>query len=123
MKPVLITVLIAAVVLPGGAVAQEHAGLWRNVAAKIEAGTEVNLRLRDGRSVRATFLEARENSLMVQPRTRVPVPVQEVPYEAIVVLERRTPGGMSTAKAIGIGVASGVGAFFAILGIMIAAYD
>ena len=80
------------------------------------------MRLRDGTRFRATLLEARADGVLVHPRTRVPVEVQEVRYADIVSLERRTPGGISAGKAVGIGIASGVGVFFAVVGILVAAY-
>ena len=121
MKRLLTIMLIAALAAPGQALAQTRPDVWRDVASKIDIGTEINVRLNDGRKVRATLLEVGQDGLLLQPKTRVPVPVQEVPYPAIVSLERRA-GGASVAKAVGIGIASGVGAFFVILGILVAAY-
>jgi hypothetical protein len=57
--------------------------------------------------------------VLLQPKTRVPVPVQAVPYDGIDRLERTRHGG-SAAKAAAIGVASGVGAFFVTLGVLLA---
>lgn len=121
MKQLLIGMLVAALV-PGQAAAQAHPEIWRDVASRIEPGTEVNVRMQDGKRIRAALLDARQDVVLLQPKTRVPVPAQEVPYGAILTLERHTPGGGGTAKAVGIGIASGVGAFFAILGILVAAY-
>ena len=120
MKRLLTFVLILALAMPAGAAAQVPANVWRSVAMKIDVGAEINVRLRDGQRFRATLVEARDATLLLQPRTRVPVPVQELPYEEILVLERRTQGGSSAAKAVGIGVASGVGAFLVVLGILAA---
>ena len=122
MKQLLIAMLIAALGVPAQAAAQAHPEIWREVASRIDPGTEVNVRLQDGKKIRATLLEARQDAVLLQPKTRVPVPIQEVPYAAISTLERHAPGGSATAKAVGIGIASGVGAFFAIMGILIAAY-
>jgi hypothetical protein len=113
-------VLILALAMPAGAAAQIPANVWRSVATKIDAGAEINVRLRDGQRFRATLIEARDASVLLQPRTRVPVPVQEVPYEEILVLERRSKGGTGAAKAIGIGIASGVGGFLVVLAILAA---
>jgi hypothetical protein len=113
-------VLILALAMPAGAAAQIPANVWRSVATKMDVGVEINVRLRDGQRFRATLVEARDASLLLQPRTRVPVPVQEVPYEDILVLERRTHGGTSAAKAAGIGIGAGVGGFLLVLGILAA---
>jgi hypothetical protein len=53
----------------------------------------------------------------------VPVPVQPVPYDAVLSLERRSEGGMSAGKAAAIGVATGAGTFFAILLILLTTVD
>jgi hypothetical protein len=78
------------------------------------------VRLNDGRRFRATLVATRSDAMLVQPKTRVPVPIQAVPYEQIVRIERTKPG-IGTGKAVAIGVATGVGAFFGILALLFAA--
>jgi hypothetical protein len=51
----------------------------------------------------------RDTDVLLLPKTRVPVPVQPVPYDAIQSLELHRPG-MSGGKIAAIGIASGVGA-------------
>jgi hypothetical protein len=75
--------------------------------------------LNDGQRFRATLVGVRADAVLLQPKTRIPVPIQAVPYEAIVRLERTRPG-IGAGKAAAIGVATGVGAFFATLGVMLA---
>jgi hypothetical protein len=58
--------------------------------------------------------------VLLQPKTRVPVPIQPVPYGEIVRLEK-TRQGIGAGKAVAIGVATGVGAFFVTLAVMLAA--
>jgi hypothetical protein len=102
----------------------DTAALWRNFAENVEVGSLVKVRLHDGQKFTATLVQAQPGALLLQPKTRVPVPVQPVAYEAIVSLERVRNGGIGAGKAAVIGVASGVGAFFATLAIFIAvAYD
>ena len=60
------------------------------------------------------------DALVLQPRTRVPVPVQAVPYAAIASLERSQQGNVGAGRAAAIGVATGVGAFFATMAIVLA---
>jgi hypothetical protein len=115
----LLIVVLASPVRVG---AQASPDVWRTVAEKIDAGSEVHVRLRDRTRFRATLLEARTDGVLLHPRTRVPVEVQEVRYQDIVSLERRRQGGMSAGKAVGIGIASGVGAFFAVFAILVAVY-
>ena len=112
--------LIIIIAMPQIAAAQALPEVWRSFAEHQDVGTELKVRLNDGQSFRATLVAVRPDVVMLQPKTRVPVPVQPIPYEAIVRLER-TRHGIGGGKAVAIGVATGVGAFFATLAIMLAA--
>lgn len=124
MRTLAIAALIATIGTQG-ALAQvpPQADIWRDFAQTIEAGARVKVRLHDGQRVTATLIKADAGELLLQPRTRAPVPVQRVAYDQIASLERDDSRGMGAAKAVAIGVASGVGAFFGTLLIMIAAFD
>jgi hypothetical protein len=94
--------------------AQTSSEIWKNFAEHVDVGTELNVRLNDGRRLRATLVGVRDNAMMVQPKTRIPVPIQAVPYEDVMQIER-TRSGIGAGKAVAIGVAAGVGAFFAVV--------
>ena len=94
--------------------AQTSSEMWRSFAERVDVGTELNVRLNNGRRFRATLVGVRDNAMMVQPKTRIPVPIQAVPYEDVIQIER-TRSGIGAGKAVAIGVAAGVGAFFAIV--------
>ena len=111
--------LIVVLVLAQASAAQTPPDVWRSFAERIEVGTELNVRLSNGQRFRGTLVGVRPDAVLLQPKTRVPVPVQAVPYEGIDRLERARHG-VGAAKAVAIGVATGVGAFFATLGIMLA---
>ena len=119
-RHVLIAVLLMVLVAPVAAGAQSPPDVWKTFASRIDVGAQLNVRLHNGQRFRATLIEAREDALLLQPKTRVPVPVQPVPYDAIVSLEQ-VKGGIGAGKAVAIGVATGVGAFFGTLLIMLAA--
>ena len=124
MKRILALVVMAAMLAPSGAAAQISSDVWRGFVEKLDPGTELNVRLSEGKRFRAVLVGVRADAVLLQPKTRVTVPVQAVPYDAIASLERRQPSpGMGAAKAAGIGVASGVAVFFAIMAIVFAAYD
>ena len=109
---------------PALAQVSDTAALWRAFAEKVEVGSSLKVRLRDGRKFTATLVQAQPAALFLQPKTRVPVPVQPVTYESIASLERVRHDGIGAGKATAIGIATGVGAFFATLLIFIAAaYD
>src|SRR5688572_6158561 len=124
MKFISMTLLMAMFV-PCLAFAQTppQSEIWRAFAQKIDVGTRLRVRLDDGQRVVATLIEANEDGLLVQPRTRVPVPVQRIAYDRIASLERDDARGVGAARAVAIGVASGVGAFLGTLLILIATLD
>jgi hypothetical protein len=116
--------MTATLALSSPASAQQPTGdVWRTFAQKLDAGSEVTVRLENGQRFHATLIDARPDALVLQPRTRRPVPVQPVAYDAIRSIERYDRRGTGTAKAIGIGVAAGAGTFLAILAILFAGID
>jgi hypothetical protein len=117
---VMTTAVLIALIAFQSVAAQTSSDIWRSFAERIDVGTELNVRLNDGRRFRATLVAVRTDAMLVQPKTRVPVAIQAVPYDEIVRLERSKPG-IGAGKAVAIGVATGVGAFFGILAIMFAA--
>jgi hypothetical protein len=122
MKLALVLCMVTMVaVQPAAAQVVRTAEVWRAFAEKVEVGTSVRVRLQDGRKFTATLIQAQYDALLLQPKTRLPVPVQPVPYESIVSIERVRGGGIGPGKAAAIGVATGVGAFLATLLIFIAA--
>lgn len=97
--------------------------IWRAFAQKIDVGARVRVRLHDGQRVTATLIRADADALLLQPRTRVPVPVQRIAYDQVALLERDKARGIGAGKAVALGVASGVGAFLGTLLILIATID
>jgi hypothetical protein len=120
-----VALLLGALMLTGATItaAQSQGDLWRTFAVSLDPGTELTVRLNNGQRFRATLVRTTEDALFLQPKTRVPVPVQPVPYDAIVSIERRSGDGIGAAKAAVIGVAAGAGTFLAILLMVIAAVD
>ena len=98
--------------------AQTPSDVWKSFAERVDVGTELNVRLNDGRRFRATLVGVRDNAMLVQPKTRIPVPIQAVPYEDVIQIER-TRRGIGAGKAVAIGAATGVGAFFGIFALML----
>jgi hypothetical protein len=123
MKLVARLLVCLLMIQPAAAQVPESGAVWRTFAAKVEVGSSIKVRLQDGPPFTATLVEAQDDALLLQPRTRVPVPVQAVPYHSIVSIERVRGGGIGAGKAAAIGVLTGVGAFFATLVIFIAAID
>ena len=115
----IITALLIVLIAVQGVAAQTTADVWRSFAERVDVGTELNVRLNDGRRMRATLVGVRADAVLLQPKTRIPVSIQAVPYDTIVGMERKA--GHSAGKAVAIGVATGVGAFFGIMLLIVAA--
>jgi len=111
------TVMLVVLVAAQSAIAQTAPDVWRSFAERLDVGTELTVRLNDGRSFRATLVGVRTDAMLLQPKTRIPVAIQSVPYDEIVRLERAKPG-TGVGKAVAIGVATGVGTFFGILALL-----
>ena len=116
----IITALLIVLMAVQSVAAQTTADVWRSFAERVDVGTELNVRLNDGRRMRATLVGVRADAVLLQPKTRIPVSIQAVPYDSIVRMEPRK-AGHSAGKAVAIGVAAGVGAFFGIMLLIVAA--
>jgi hypothetical protein len=90
---------------------------------RLPAGSKVRVEQTDGRSMRGTLMKSSAEGIVVQLNTRVAEPPIDIPVSQIARVTVDSGGGMSTGKAIGIGIASGVGAFFAILAIIAASFN
>ena len=85
-------------------------------------GENVRVDRTSGPAIRGALLKTTETSVIVQARTRLPVPPLEVPFTDIVrIAPDEGRGGLW--KAIGIGAAAGVAGAVAFFFIVLAALD
>lgn len=135
MKRILSVVLMAAIVTSGCASAGRtpvatgpqpgvvDTAAMADYVQRLPAGSKVKVERTDGTSLRGTLMKASGEGIVVQKNTRVPEPPIDIPTAQIARVTLDSGGGMSTGKAIGIGIASGVGAFFVILAIIAASFN
>ena len=90
---------------------------------QLPPGAALRIDLAGGRVLRGTLMKAGEQSLVVQPRTRIPEPPVEIPLDRVLRVTLDTPGGTGVGKAIGIGIAAGAGAALAVFMIIVALID
>ena len=130
--------LIVAVTLPGCATgtrlqsgsrpgaqtdrAPAHQSLIADYVQKLPIGSRVRVHLVDGRQERGTLMDATAERLVIQPRTRIPERPVQIPIDRVAAVELERGNG-SVARAIGIGIAAGAGAFFGILLLFAAIYS
>jgi hypothetical protein len=123
LTTLVMTLLLAAPAETVWAQTTPDAEVWRTFASRLDVGSRVKLRLRNGQRVSATLIQAGPDDIVIQPRTRTPVAMQHVPYEAIVLLERDDAQGIGVGKAVAIGVAAGTATFLGILLFIVASID
>lgn len=90
---------------------------------KLPLGSAVRVERASGRTVRGTLMKATDQLLIVQPRTRLPVPPVEIPLADVLAVTPESGNGTNIAKAIAIGAAAGAGAALAVFFIIVAALD
>jgi hypothetical protein len=84
---------------------------------KLPVGSRVRVHLRDGRRERGTLMDATAERLVLLPRTRIPEPPREIPFDRVLGVEIENGNGSGgVGRAIGIGIAAGAGA---VLGFML----
>jgi hypothetical protein len=88
---------------------------------RIPAGSRVRVERTTGGTLRGTLLKSGATSLTMQRNTRVPETPIEVPFNSItrVTLDNQS----STARTVGIAIATGVGATFGVLLLLAAIFS
>ena len=89
---------------------------------KLPPGTTVRVDRSSGRSVHGTLMKATNQSLFVQPKTRLPEPIVEIPMDQVLSVIPETRGGNHIGRAIGAGAAAGAGAALAVFLVILAAF-
>jgi hypothetical protein len=109
-RPMIATVLslLIATSSLGAQPSVNEAQSWRAVAATLEPVAVVSVRLKDGKRVVGTVLAHSDDSLVLKPRTRVPVAARVIAFTDIESIERKNPGWSPGAKVLlGAGVSFG----------------
>ena len=108
MFAILLTVALATTSVAGQQSADE-ARSWRALAGTLEPAAMVSIRLKDGKHIVGTILDHSDDSLVLKPRTRIPVAARAIAFSDIESIERKKTGMSPGAKVL-IGVGVGIGA-------------
>jgi hypothetical protein len=129
MKSITTAILIATLLLPGVARAQQplaadaEAAAFKQLAANIPLGSRVKVESRDGRRLTATLLAVTDTEIIVKRESRIPEAAVSIPFLQLSRLQRDQKSGFSVGKAIGIGLAAGVGAILTMFAIAVSIGD
>ena len=95
---------------------------WRAFSLRLEAQARIEVRLRDGTSVRGALVSVDETALQVLPYTRVELPVRSVAFREIDFIDRWHQGWMPGTKTL-VAIGVGFGIFLTGAAIVFASYD
>ena len=94
------------------------------MAAAIPLGSRVKLQIREGRRMTATLMSVSDEAIVVKRESRVPEPAVTIRFDELARLQRNERnGGFTVAKAIGVGLAAGVGAILTLFAIAVSLDD
>ena len=130
MRAVTSVVVIAALLcVPVRAAAQQpltreaEIAAYKQMAAGIPVGARIKVQTNDGRRLTATLMAVQDEAILVTRESRVPEPAVSIAFDRITRLQLEEKSGFSLGKAIGIGLAAGVGAILTLFAIAVAIDD
>jgi len=89
---------------------QEPPEVWQAFAQKLEAGAFVEVRLKDGKKVKGSFIPSAPDTFRLLPKTRIAVPIRNIPFSDIASIERKRDGFWTPGMKVLTGAAVGIGA-------------
>jgi hypothetical protein len=119
IQSVVIWLLVVVLAAPSviAASPQQLSEVWRAFAEKLQPGSFVRVRLRDGSQVKGHFLLSSGDNFQLRPKTRIPVPIRNFQFTDIESIDIQREGwspGMKVLTGIGVGLGV-VGAAFLII--------
>ena len=125
------SIIVSAALLLGAPLASAQEALARDVetaafkqlAAGIPPGSRIKVRTTDGRRLTATLMAVEDQRVVVKRLSRVPEPAVAIAFGDLAELRREERSGFSVGKAIGIGLAAGVGAILTLFAIAVTIED
>jgi hypothetical protein len=114
IRTVACVTLIALLAAP--AHAQDRAGetkAWQSLAATLQPGTFIEIRLKDGTHFKGTFVQRLDDGVLVKPRTRVAVHARQIAIADVESIANAKQG-MSPGKKVLIGLGVGASAVLVI---------
>jgi len=95
-------------------------GVLVDYVQQLAPGTLVRVSRAQGHSLRGTLMKATDRSVFIQPKTRLPEAIVEVPVDDILAVTPEPTNRGGIGRAIGAGAAAGAGAAIALILIIIA---
>jgi hypothetical protein len=103
--------------------AEAEAAAFKTLAEGIPLGSRVKLQTRDGKRMTATLMAVSDEAVIVKREARIPEPAVTVPFAQLTRLQLDQKSGFSLGKAVGVGLAAGVGAILTLFAIAVSISD
>ncbi len=103
--------------------AAAEAAAFAQLARTIPLGSRIRVESRDGRRLNATLIAVEADAVVVKRESRIPEPAVKVPFAQLTRLQLQKRSGFTVAKAIGVGLAAGVGAILTMFAIAVSIDD
>lgn len=130
MRTITIVIVISALVVATPAAAAQDAlvrdaetAAFQQLAGGIPLGSRVKVRTTDGHRLTATLMAVDDRHIVVKRLSRVPEPAVAIAFADLAELRREERSGFSIGKAVGIGLAAGVGAILTLFAIAVTIDD
>jgi hypothetical protein len=102
---------------------EAEATAFKQLAASIPLGSRVKVESRDGRRLTATLMSVTDDAVVVKRESRLPEPAVRIAFAELTRLQLDQKSGFSVGKAIGVGLAAGVGAILTLFAIAVSIGD
>ena len=128
-RSIAVLTIVALVSVPSLASAQQalsadaELAAYKQMAAGIPPGARVKVQTKEGRRLTATLMSVNDEGIVIKRESRVPEPALSIPFAQLARLQREEKSGFSVGKAIGIGLAAGVGAILTLFAIAVTIDD
>ena len=119
----IIALTLSVLMAPPAFAQQNDAEAWRTFAQQLPANAFVRIKLTDGTNLRAYVVQATDEGLRVNPKTRVAVPLRQLSYGDIVSIERQKVPKWNPASKVLLGVGIAVGVLYMIAFAALAGLD
>jgi hypothetical protein len=97
--------------------------LLRAYVEKLPIGSIVKVKLKQGKGVKGTLMVIEPDAIVVKPKTRIARPERRLPLTEIEFVELQERNGTNIAKSVGLGLATGAGAFLGLMLLAVAILD
>ena len=106
----------------GAAALWQDPDVWQRYAARLPIGSTVRIATTEGKRMTAVLMTVDEAGITVKPKTRIPEPARQVPFDRLAQLEL-APEGPNMAKAAAIGGGVGAAVFLGLLVLLFSSLD